>query len=152
MTLTAGEVDSAPAGTPKIERLIALEEGFYIQGSVPNRNHNPGDLRHSPHSFHTAAAPDAVGQIDNDADGWADMSRQLRLYITESAGTCTVAQAIFKWAPTSENNTSAYLSFILDGAPKEGITGLGCPGETLLSDALLIMGDPHAALRTTAYS
>jgi hypothetical protein len=62
-----------------LARLIAKEEGFGIPGSVPTRNHNPGDLRHSPHSTHTADAPDAIRITDNDEHGWEDLERQLRL-------------------------------------------------------------------------
>lgn len=143
--------DPAPDGTPKIERLIALEEGFYKPGSLPNRNHNPGDLRHSPHSFHSPDDLNAVGQIDNDADGWADMALEMKFYAglvpgdprNRPAPGMTVAQAIYEWAPPNENNSPAYLSFVLNGEPKEGISGLGCSSDTLLSEALTITGDPY---------
>src|SRR6185437_4031555 len=35
-----------------LARLISREEGFGIPGALPTRDHNPGDLRHSPHSAH----------------------------------------------------------------------------------------------------
>jgi hypothetical protein len=149
--LSVSSVDPAPDGTPKIERLIAIEEGFYKHGSLPNRNHNPGDLRHSPHSFHSFDAPDAIGQIDSDADGWADMALEMRFYASLEPGDqrnrpfpgLTVAQAVFEYAPPTENNSAAYLSFIINGAPHEGISGLGCSSDTLLSEALKIIGDPY---------
>ena len=109
--------------------LIAQEEGYGIPGAVPTRFHNPGDLRHSPHSFHTADSPDAIGQIPTAAEGWADLVRQVDLY---AARGLTVAQAIYDWAPPNENNTPQYLAYV--------VAGLGCSSDTLLSEALKIPG------------
>ena len=113
----------------RIAELIAKEEGYGIPGAVPSRDHNPGDLRHSPHSYHTADSPDAIGDIPTAQEGWADLVRQLNLY---AARGLTVAQCIYEWAPPSENNTAQYLAYVVDG--------LGCGSDTLLSDALKIPG------------
>src|SRR5271163_924260 len=111
----------------KLAELIAEEEGFNVPGSVPNRNDNPGDLRHSPHSFHLADDPDGIGRIDSVADGWADLERQLQLYAGRGL---TLEQAIYEFAPPNENNSAAYLQFVCDG--------LGCAPNTPVADALLI--------------
>lgn len=113
----------------KLAEAIAHEEGFYIDGTLPNRNHNPGDLRHSPHSFHTADAPDAIGQIDTVADGWADLERQLEIYASRGL---TLGQAIYEWAPPTENDSAAYLAYV--------IKYLGPPANSdmLVTDALKI--------------
>jgi hypothetical protein len=111
----------------KLAQLIAQEEGFGIPGDVPTRDNNPGDLRHSPHSFHIASAPDAIGQIDTVADGWADLERQLELYAQRGM---TLQQAIYEFAPPAENNSAAYLAFIC--------VGLGCTANTSVADALKI--------------
>lgn len=94
-----------------LAHLIAKEEGFDVPGSLPQRNNNPGDLRHSPHSFHLLD-PDAIGQIDTPEDGWADLERQLALFAGRGL---TLEQAIYEFAPPSENNTAAYLAFICKG-------------------------------------
>ena len=73
---------------------------------MPYRDQNPGDLRHSPHSFHTAAAPDAIGQIVTVANGWADLERLLTLYAERGL---TLRQAIYEFAPPGENNSAQYL-------------------------------------------
>ena len=114
---------------PRIAELIAREEGYGIPGALPTRDNNPGDLRHSPHSFHTADAPDAIGQIDSPADGWADLVRELNLY---AARGLTVAQAIYEWAPPVENNTAGYLAYV--------VNGLGVSADTPLSQAIQIPG------------
>ena len=44
-------------------KLCATEEGFWKSGTVPNRNNNPMDLRHSLHSEHPGDL-NAIGAID----------------------------------------------------------------------------------------
>src|SRR5580698_9606897 len=92
----------------KLARLIAQEEGYGIPGDIPTMDNNPGDLRHSPHSFH-AGDPNAIGQIDTPQDGWADLERQLNLY---AARGMNLQQAIYEFAPPEENNSESYLNFI----------------------------------------
>lgn len=111
----------------KLAQLIAQEEGFNVPGTVPNRDNNPGDLRHSPHSFHNPGDPNAIGQIDTVADGWADLERQLGLFASRGL---TLAQAIFEFAPPSENDSAAYLAFVCQG--------LGCQPDISVTDALNI--------------
>ena len=111
---------------PRIAELIASQEGYNVPGSIPWTHHNPGDLRHSPHSFHSPMAPDAIGSIPTAEEGWEDLIRQLNLY---AARGLTVGQAIYEWAPPSDgNNTTAYLMYI--------IGGLGCGTDTPLSEAM----------------
>lgn len=114
----------------KLAEAIAHEEGFFIPGSLPNRDHNPGDLRHSPHSFHPVD-PNAIGVIDNDQDGWADLERQLGLY---AARGLTVEQCINEYAPPSENDSAGYLAYVC--------RYVGCQPTDLVSQVLTIKGDP----------
>jgi hypothetical protein len=93
----------------KLARVMAQEEGEYVPGSVPNRDHNPLDLRHSPHSSHAGEGPNDIGIIDNDADGWADAERQLERYASRGM---TLQQMIETLAPPAENNTQQYLDFV----------------------------------------
>lgn len=109
----------------KLARLIAQEEGFNVPGSVPNRDNNPGDLRHSPHSFHLSADPDGIGEIDTPADGWADLERQLRLFAQRGL---TLSQMVEAYAPPSRNNTVGYLEYLCNG--------LGLPTTATVSQAL----------------
>jgi hypothetical protein len=111
----------------KLATLIAQEEGYGIPGAVPTRDNNPGDLRHSPHSFHDPEAPDAIGKIDTPEDGWDDLQRQLELYAQRGL---TLRQAIYEFAPPTENDSAAYLRFVCDG--------LNCTADTPVSQALLI--------------
>ncbi len=111
----------------KLARLIAQEEGYGIPGTIPTLDNNPGDLLHSPHSFHPDDDPDSVGKIDNPADGWADLERQLKLFAERGL---TLREAIYEYAPPTQNNTEGYLKFICDG--------LGLPDTYTVAQALEI--------------
>jgi len=111
---------------------MATEEGFGKVNpdgtlTVPTRDNNPLDLRHSPHSSHAGEGPNDIGIIDTIDDGWADAEHQLQLY-AERGMTLQSMIAIF--APPNENNTSAYLEFVCNG--------LGMPPDTPVAQALTI--------------
>jgi hypothetical protein len=110
----------------KLARLIAQEEGYGIAGTVPTRDNNPGDLRHSPHSEHPED-PNGIGVIDTPEDGWADLERQLQLYAHRQM---TLRAAIYAFAPPSENDSERYLQFVCNG--------LGCAPDTPIAEALKI--------------
>lgn len=94
-------------------KLCARREGFFSPGALPARDHNPLDLRHSPHSEHSGE-PNAIGVIDNDSDGWADAERQARLWADRGD---TLQQAIYTEAPpgVDDNNAASYLAFVIEG-------------------------------------
>ena len=87
------------------------------------RNNNPGNLR---------VAPNAVGNdgafavFDKPDDGLAAMSRQLQLY--GDRGNNTPYGIIHTYAPSSENNTQAYINAVT------GDTGFGAHEQLDLSD------------------
>jgi hypothetical protein len=111
----------------KLATLIAKEEGFGIPGTVPTRDNNPGDLRHSPHSSHDGEGTNDIGEIDTVTDGWADLELQLQRYAQRGL---TLRQAIYEFAPPTENNSEQYLNFICQG--------LGVSPDILMVDALKI--------------
>lgn len=117
----------------KLAEAIAHEEGFFVPGSLPNRDNNPGDLRHSPHSFHTADAPNAIGQIDNPVDGWDDLELQLK---EDAARGWNLQELIYTYAPPTENDSAGYLAYVIE------YLGPLASAAMLVSDALLIPGDP----------
>ena len=111
----------------KLAVLISQEEGYEIPGSVPNRDNNPGDLRHSPHSFHSPSDPNGIGQIPTKAEGWEDLEDQLQKY---AARRLTLQQMVYEFAPPIENNSAAYLNYLCQG--------LGCQPDISVTDALQI--------------
>jgi hypothetical protein len=135
----------------KLARLVAREEGFFRSGTLPARNHNPGDLRHSPHSEHPGD-PNAIGVIDTDADGWDDLDRQLEIYAARlvsvdpcSGQACphrfmTLRDAVYTFAPPAENDSARYLADVLAGF------GGMVDADTRLSLVLEIPADPATFL------
>lgn len=115
-----------PART-RLAQLIARREGFGLPGSIPTVRHNPGDLRHSPHSSHWPDQENSIGFIDSNDHGWEDLERQLSLYAERG---CTLETMVAAYAPPSENQTSEYLTFLCE-------TG-GWTPSTLVSEALML--------------
>ena len=123
----------------KLAKLIGKMEGFGRKGATPTIKHNPGDLRHSPHSSHAGEGPNDIGKIDTDAHGWMDLERQLVIFEQEGL---TLEGAIYAWTGTSVlrngtliiadgNNPKAYLAYICEH--------MGMPADTPLTDALKVM-------------
>ena len=111
----------------KLAVLIAHEEGFYVDGSLPQRHNNPGDLRHAPGETHPDAMPDSVGSFPTVDAGWAALERQLQLYAERGL---TLAQCIAIYAPPTENNSQQYLDFVCKG--------LNCDPSLSVAEALKI--------------
>src|SRR5947209_5334458 len=66
--------------TQQLAEAIARAEGFYQKGSVPNRTHNPGDIRATRGEHY----PGQVGLnkhgyiiFRNDRAGWAALNHQI---------------------------------------------------------------------------
>ena len=111
----------------KLARLIASEEGFGIPGSQPTRKLNPGDLRHAPHTSHDGEGSNDIGIEPSVDDGWLDLERQLQLFAQRGM---SLRDAIYAFAPPSENNSEKYLEFIAQG--------LGVSPDTSVTEALKI--------------
>lgn len=106
---------------------ISRMEGWLISSSRCRRNHNPGNIRYGNFARkHGAIATDGSFAIfKSDADGFVAMSELLE---ASYAGD-TVAQAIGRYAPSSENNTPQYISDVCEW------TGLS--PSSILTQALL---------------
>ncbi|WP_314722411.1 hypothetical protein [Rahnella variigena] len=130
--------------TDKARQLQKDVQGLYVQGpssvepplsfnqpGIGNargiRNNNPGNLR---------AAPNAVGNdgsfpiFSSANDGLAAMSRQLQLY--GGRGNNTPYGIIHTYAPSSENNTQAYINAVTKD------TGFGTHDKLNLSDPAVL--------------
>lgn len=115
----------------KLALAIAHQEGYFIPGSLPNRNCNPGDLRHAPGETHPGN-PDAVGCFPDAVTGWQALERQLGLYGSRGL---TIAQMVNEYAPSTENDSAGYLAFVCQY--------VGCQPTDLVSQVLTIPGVPQ---------
>lgn len=72
MTVSSYPVPGGPQS--KFADAIAHAEGFYVSGSRPARNHNPGDLENWP-----GVPTDGEGYsvFASDSDGWQALEQQL---------------------------------------------------------------------------
>ena len=79
--LTVSVFAQEPAQYRLFARAVAKQEGFFIKGSLPNRNHNPGDLK-SPlrHEYPGQIGLDRHSHVifKNDYWGWAALENQVR--------------------------------------------------------------------------
>jgi hypothetical protein len=107
---------------------IAREEGFFVVGTRPQRNNNPGDIE-----WHARGIASAYGATHGDPrfavfptaeQGFAAMKALLEAPLYRGL---TVAQALDKWAPPVENNTNAYTANVckwVGCTPETPIEGL----------------------------
>jgi hypothetical protein len=117
-----------PLADSELADAIAHQEGYYVVGSLPQRNNNPGDLRHGNAEVHPDNQPDSVGSFPTPELGWAALNRQLRI---DGGRNWTMTQLINSYAPSGPpdfNNTQAYLDYVCQQ--------VGCQPNTLVSDAL----------------
>lgn len=118
---------------------IAQMEGYYVAGSRPARNMNPGDLEYGDESIRFGATgTDGRFAIFPDAEtGWKALQQWLSIPAKfDSQGNlvggylgATIQQAIWRFAPPNENNSAGYLQYIVDK------TGLA-PHQLLTEDVL----------------
>jgi hypothetical protein len=94
---------------------MARVEGFYVHGTRPNRNNNPGDLEYHPWmaKFHNAVLEDGAhprfAKFPTPEDGWAALKALLEGHAYRGL---TLEQTINRFAPGNENNTRAYVDAV----------------------------------------
>ena len=93
---------------------MAKQEGFYVPGSRPARNHNPGDIEYGKFArAHGAIGTDGRFAIfATDEDGFAAM----RALLMSAYRGLTVEAALNKYAPPIENQTNTYLAHVCEWA------------------------------------
>ena len=78
--------------------------------NIPQRDNNPGDLKFMGQREATGKDEKGFATFSTPEDGWQALFHQIDLY--QQRGL-TIRQTIFKYAPPVENNTNAYLDFVL---------------------------------------
>ena len=102
-----------------LSEAIARMEGFYTKGSRAQRNNNPGNIEYGEFARNCGASRIEFTQPGVNPrfayfptldDGF----RCLRNLLQEHYSGKTIAQAIAKYAPSTENNTELYIKNICD--------------------------------------
>jgi hypothetical protein len=85
LLLAANAWGFVPSRTQTLANAIARAEGFYVKGSLPNRLHNPGDIRAHRNEHY----PGQIGLTRNgyvifrtNAAGWAALRHQIDKIVT----------------------------------------------------------------------
>jgi hypothetical protein len=77
--------------TKRIAEAIARAEGFYVSGSLPQRNNNPGSLR-----IH--GETDTISKFSTVEDGWSALYRQINLIFSRDSNYYTPEMSIEEFA------------------------------------------------------
>jgi len=87
------------------------------------RNNSPLNLRFAGQREATGKDKDGFAMFPTPDAGWRAAHHQIKL---DQKRGLTLAGFIFKFAPPNENNTNAYLEFVIDSIDNEG-TLIDCP-------------------------
>lgn len=101
-----GQLFVSNAVIKKLAVAIATAEGYYVSGSRPQRNNNPGDLKGN--YAHTAVAIDSDGfdVYGSVQDGWNALYRQILLWLTNKSSVAgeqtTIAELSQRYTTTDQ--------------------------------------------------
>jgi hypothetical protein len=94
-----------PAPIKRFAEAIARAEGFYVAGSIPQRAHNPGDLKMPNWTGPTLGS--GISVFQSDGAGWSALYRQLWIIVTGSSGNyyldMSIEQMAAKWTATEQS-------------------------------------------------
>jgi hypothetical protein len=78
-TLSLAQTNT-PINIDSFAQAIAKTEGFYTKGTIPNRYHNPGDIKYVGTPFFGQVRIGKGGHVifRNDAAGWYALREQVR--------------------------------------------------------------------------
>jgi hypothetical protein len=104
--MTSEGFDLSPYGGPtiypdaikRVAEAIAKQEGFYVAGSIPQRAHNPGDLKIP--GWTGATLGSGISVFDSDGAGWTALYRQLWLILTGDSARYNLDMSIDDMART----------------------------------------------------
>lgn len=119
---------STAGNVQRIAQAIAFAEGFYVSGSRPQRNHNPGDMTQDLIGRRTGMDGQFVVYASDD-DGWQNLYAQIGKWLDGSSSnadaTFTIGD-ISKFYTTTDQtawatNVANYLGVSID-TPIGGIS------------------------------
>lgn len=104
-----------PAPIKRTAEAIARAEGFYVRGSIPQRAHNPGDLKVPNWTGPTLGSGISVFQSDD--AGWAALYKQLQAILTGRSNyynlDMTIADMGNVWTATQKDSWAANVAGFL---------------------------------------
>jgi hypothetical protein len=105
-----------------LARAIAVAEGFGVDGSIPTRAHNPGDLV-CPWLTGKTLGAEGIHVFQDDATGWAALEHQLQLIRDGKSSVywkgMTIQQMADRWTHTQQ---AEWASNVCDWFSRRGKT------------------------------
>ena len=136
MSEAKGGGNSTPAAT----RPSAATPPAALQGPLPNtlgfNNKNPGNIRGSDGKFRTFSTFE---------EGFGAMARQVKYY--QNAGAKNVRDIISTYAPSSENNTEAYIKSVVEYLRRELNADIDASTELDLSKSKILSAVVRGMIR-----
>lgn len=123
---------------------IAFAEGFYVNGSRSQRNHNPGDL--TIDTIGLAVGRDGPFVVyANDNDGWMALREQVRKIVTNTSSiynsNMTIADIAEKYTTTEQSAWALNVATKLGVSPDTRIGDLMATAETVaIGGGALVIG------------
>jgi hypothetical protein len=106
----------------KMAHAIALAEGFYVEGSLPARIFNPGDMKLGDRGYGTEQEKtvylkaDPNADIEDRTDGFSALRRECTAILTDTSenfpASDTFAQVALKW--TGSDKPGAWCKIVTD--------------------------------------
>ena len=89
---------------------IARAEGFFVNGSIPDQAHNPGNLKTptwtAPGEIEGRTLGEGIALFESDGAGWNALYRQLHLIVTGESRVynldMTIRDMAARWVGTNE--------------------------------------------------
>jgi len=107
----------------KLAHAIALAEGYFVAGSLPNRINNPGDMKLGDRGHGTEHDKTIYLTAD---DGWAALGRECTAILTGASHVYFVSwnflQVADKW--TGSDNSGAWCRIVCDNLNVDPTTTL----------------------------
>jgi hypothetical protein len=130
------------AGNSVLESFETVKQKTAAYGATLGiRNNNPGNIRASAIPWQGKAGSNGGFEVFDDAvNGIRALARNLLAY-QRQYGMTTIEQIINRWAPTSENNTAAYVASVSQQ------TGIAPRAAVNLSDAATLTAITRAIIR-----
>lgn len=106
----------------RLAKAIAKAEGFNVEGSLPNRTHNPGDMELGDRGWGTEAAKTIYEKADWDADladkndGCSALRRECLAILSGASHTFETSWSILQLAQewTGGDNVHAWASIVCE--------------------------------------
>lgn len=105
---------------------IGKQEGFGVPGARPTRNCNPGDLKALfGRCWYGQIGFDSEGFVifDSPVNGWRALGMDITNHARKNPGQ-SLAGFIAQFAPSSENNTAAYIHAVASALAVDPVTTL----------------------------